>query len=446
MRTSSQQAWIVLVVACALVGGLAAFLLATPDQSGRVQAGQLGFQQLNHPRVEAALGGAAEHHRQLARGARATRMATAAAAAWLRTVPTAVPATPHALPTAGEGRAAVARIRAFTRWGDDLPAGAWTVDVGAGTASSDAHVVDVRATVDVEVAQAMQHIRRQRLAVTLELTGDDRSWRLADLHVDAPTTFVYGYADPTIVVDQAIDVVATRAQRSTAMTVARDAAVVLPGLRRRYPGIAGADGGTIWLLDARSDARRVLGRAAPAADDSDADAIAWVDARGELALDRRAYVALLPAQRAVVLRHALAHLATLEAATASPPILVEGIAADASRDSIPAAELRPLAAAFATGTSGVAGRVVAQPRSRLDGATDAIAAEAVARWIVHRTDEVHLARLVQRIDSGVSPQRALADVLHATPRDVERGTAAWVRLQLAAAATTDVTSDEDHTT
>jgi hypothetical protein len=428
MRTSTQQAWIVIVVACALVGGLASFLLATPDQSGRVRPDQLGFQQLNHTRLMTALGGASAYHRARDRDARVTRTATHVAAMGLR--------DPTAVSVAGQGRAATARIDAFTRWARGLRASGWSVDPGTAVASSDGRVVDVPATVEVTVAQAMQHVRRQRVPVTLELAAAGAGWRLADLHVDAPTTFLRGYLDPTVTRDHTIDVVAARANAPLARAIAHDAATTLPQLRTRYAGIAGGTGGAIWLLDSRRDAAHVLGRPAPPALPTGPDTIAWVDARGELAIDAPAFVALTPEQRSSVLRHALAHLATLEATTAAPPILVEGLASLEARPSIPDAELRPLAAAFASGSSGIAKLLVAAPGSKLSRPTDAIAAEAVARWIVHRTDSAHLARLVRQIDAGASPERALADVLHTTPRGVELGTAAWVRMQGVAPGTT----------
>jgi hypothetical protein len=165
------QTWLTLVVTAALAAGMLAFLVATPDPSGRVTAGDVGFTRMDERTVFAAMGHAAEHHRAAHRSTMGGRAAATTGRAWLDALPGSrarTRAVPANVALASGPDANARRVAAFVRWADDLPARRWRA-----TANSPLQVAgeELRWTVTgeltIDVAQAVSRTRRQVVPVEL---------------------------------------------------------------------------------------------------------------------------------------------------------------------------------------------------------------------------------------------------------------------------------------
>src|SRR3712207_6525803 len=132
MRT--QATLLTIIVALALSGGLAAFLLANPDQGRRPTGADLGFGRLEPSAIERGVANAAAHHEAAHRTLLGGGAAARTAKGWLAVLPgsRARPAVlarqAKLVPRDPQART---RLDAFVRWADDLPRATWTAAVGS---------------------------------------------------------------------------------------------------------------------------------------------------------------------------------------------------------------------------------------------------------------------------------------------------------------------------
>jgi hypothetical protein len=448
----SYSSVVALVVSFAIAGGLAAFLLATPDEGRRPSGDGLGFARFNEGEVLGDLRNAEEYHRARHRDAIVARAAGRNAAAWLRAV-------------AGSGAEATAMPKAvtvsanampFVRWADDLPRASWTASVtGVQVADQDDPAAPrqyvATGVVEVELASAAARTRRQRVSVSMTIEAGSgsstsvvpRTWTIRALEATGDAHFLRAYGDPIIERrGTTVDVVAPNSERLLARRIADDVARQLPALSNRYRSIAAPGVVAVWVLPNATRSRRVLDRAAPVGTTGAAPAqlhgAAWMDPGGDLVIDASRMRRLASEGQVLAVRHALAHSVTRRAADTAPAVLEEGIALyEAARAATPTepfagTDLAPLVRAFGGATSGLAQLLVASPKLPLDtgvASTDEPAALATVAWIedVHGHDA--LVRLVASIDRGTEPARALHDVLELDARGVEQAVARWTRTQ-----------------
>ncbi|MCZ4495584.1 MAG: Peptidase superfamily [Thermoleophilia bacterium] len=450
------QIWVIVIVAVLMGAGIAAFLLSTAEPS-RTAAASDAFEALTLDTVTKGLGNAAAYHREQALQERTLQAATIRATRWLRGMPGSRLQPKQLAGTfvdAGPTAAATASIIAFREWGDDLPANAWTSTVRPATFDGDrlTGTITVRAWVELRVRQARDRMRLQRIPVVLVLqpTGATAAtgptgWRLRSVTVGGGRTFTRAYADPIIVRRQTVDVIAPRALATAAARVADHAQLVLPGLRTRYGDLASTTPSAIWILEEGADAKRVLGRDAPSLGTTPtaAEALGWVDERGELALDwsRMAQVSV-PRQLALV-RHELTHIVLIDLVGSEPVVLLEGVATaeevdhDAARGQL-VLDLAVLDAAFDSGDVDLGRLLRADPTAEFaedadaDGVRDAyLAGYATIRWIELERGHDRLIALLTQLADDVPVERALVNVLRA---DIDQTTAAvrtWTRQRVA---------------
>lgn len=450
-----------LVVAAALVAGMLSFLVATPEQSGRVDPDELGFAHLDTAHVFAAMGHAAEHHRAAHSAAMGARAATTTSRSWLVGVAgssTRTKAVPANVRVATGRDASARRIAAFVEWADELPAPHWLV-----TTSEPVQVVGadrtwtVAAEVQVDVAQARSRTRRQVVPVELtlrgsvaEVRGTPRSWVVEDLIAGTSPGWLRAYRDPVLVGSGVVDVIAPATARAVALEAADTATAVLAPLATRYAGRSSVATMAVWMVERPARVRIVTLRAAPAdvrvAVDGAPHAMAWADDRGDVVVDLSRFAAASAAARSAAIRHAVAHVATRQLTERAPAILAEGIALAEERRAgraivISQDEIVTLDQAFSAGTSGIA-KLLAEPSAtRLRGEPEQVAAAATIAWLLEERGARRVQDLLASIDAGMAPDTALRRTVGLAPRGVELQVAAWVRAQLPA-ATPDPTADE----
>lgn len=424
------QAWLLVVVAASLGAGIAAFALATPDQSTRIARDELGFRTLDRRSVGAALEGAGEHHRRLHRTAALERAAGAAVRRWLVAMPVGGqrPRRGSALPVhAGDGPEALARVTGFAAWLDGVPASSTRIELGATVPLDQQRAWAVDAVVHVELWQARDGVRRLRHPLVVEVAAPTRAgarWRILDTHVEAPRRWLRGYADPVVARGAALHVVGPGSAATDVVRGLELADGFLRALRGRAASLRGSGRATIWFVPDRVRGGVFLGapaRTAPAGHD-----IAWVDPRGEVvvALDR--WHGSPPAVRERALRHAVAHVALLDGTPRSPRILLEAVAeAEAGTDAPPLGG--PMAAALEPAASGrpIAELLVARASSPLADPAERLRARALGAWIADVHGTAVGIELLLRIEGGLDPDAAVRRLLRATPGGVEQRVRTW---------------------
>jgi hypothetical protein len=442
-----------LLVAAALGTGLFAFLVATPDQAGRVSATELGFERLDRATIAQGMANAgatlrAAHAERIARGE-----AVGAARRWLAQVPAGAPPSPRGAAITRIDAAtpeAATRIVGFTRWGDELLSDAWRATASSpvpAAGSERTWVVD--GIVEITVAQARARQRRQRVEVVLTIAAagpadavPPASWRIVDLNVDSPRALVRGYADPVQARVGSIDAIGPAAARAEVEQVARSAGAQLPRLRRAWSGVAGSPLATVWIAQDDAQLRAALGAGTIDARDT-LHPIVWVDGRGEVAVDLAQWRASGAATRNRALRHALVHVALLGGVERVPPLLVEGIAmAEARRGAdgieVEEAALETVSRPAPEGGDDIAELLVARPGGTLD--PDARARALVtAAWLLDRHGQAGAVTWLARIAGGTSVVDATSGLLRATPDRLELQVRAWAADQLGTTSETDPT-------
>ncbi|MCW2928924.1 MAG: hypothetical protein JWM86_2892 [Thermoleophilia bacterium] len=476
------QTWVVTIAALAIGGGMFAFLVSTPDMGRRVPRSQLGFRELQRDRVDMGSALAANHHRHVALLDEAAASATSAARGWMgalaqsrgrRVTPAAArfvvlgsQAGATSVPDADAS--GTRRTAAFVRWADDLPRSTWRARMTTAEQPTErgdepdatSHVLEVRVTgtATITVAQAASRSRVQRVPVTLVLAAPLRSdalaapkrWTLIDVETSGSKEFLRAYSDPIVLRGRSVDVVAPAAAAATAAAVLPQLEQGIAAARSRSGSIDGASSATAWLLERRDRAKAVVGRAAPTpAWAGDPRGVSWSDSRGELVVDLAARQAAAPAAAAASLRHAATHVALRSLETYASGFLVEGVVRHVAEGARPsrttvAAGVRvmpELLAAFGTGSSGIARRIVAAPdEDPFDGASPTQArlryeaADATVSWVAEVRGERALARLLASLERGDPPAAAIERVLEVTPRQLERAVARWTRARDTAAA------------
>jgi hypothetical protein len=444
----SHTSVLALVVSLAIAGGLASFLLATPDEGRRPSGSDLGFTRLNEQRVLGDLRNAEEYHRARHREALVSASASRAAGSWLRAVAGSGDA-PGSMPRSVTTQQ---RAMAFVRWADDLPRSAWSASIAkVERAPDEAEGADrylASGFVDITLASASNRTRPQRVPVQLllEPIGDAQRavparWKLVDAQTDGGAHLVRAYGDPIIARrGTTVDVIASVADRALASRLADDVAVQLPALTRRYRAVAGPSVVAIWVLADGTRSRAVLNRPVPlettTATEGDLHGAAWVDRSGDIAVDASRMRRLTTAEQLVALRHALTHVATRHVEDSAPALLDEGIAQfepqrlASSANPLAGVDLAPLVESFGSARSGLAQLLVAKPGQPLDrgaAGTDELAALATVAWIEDVHGHEALVRLLSTIDRGATPERALHDVLRLDARGVEVAVARWSR-------------------
>lgn len=441
-----------LVVTAAMAAGMLSFLAATPDQSGRLRADDVGFALLDTDHVFGAMEHAAQHHRAAHSASVGARAATLTARRWLTGIPGSGARTstiPANVKTAVGNAAPSRRVVALVRWADDLPARRWRV-----TTSDPVPVVGVERTwtiaaeLQVDVAQATTRTRRQVVPLELELRGSvaelrgaPRSWVVQDVIVGARPGWLRAYRDPIVVGSDVVDVIAPAAARAVAVDAAEAARASLAPVTARYATRGRVATLAIWMVERQAMARTVTGRPVPVdvrgAHAGGVNALAWADDRGDIVVDLSRFQQAGGAARDAAIRHAVAHVATRNATSRAPAILAEGIALAESRRAnrsivITSDELAALDAAFTTRTSGIADLLEAPPASGLNGELQELAAVATVAWLLEARGVPRVQGLLDAIDGGTSPATALRRNVGLAPRGVEVRVAAWIRSQLPA--------------
>ncbi len=444
------QTWVTLVIAAALSAGMLSFLVATPDQGGRIDADELGFARLDTGDVFGAMGHAAEFHRtahESALGARAARTATRR---WLGALPgsgarkTIVPANVRLATGRDPG---ARRVSTFVRWADGLPARGWRVTTRDPAAVDGAERTWIAAAeVQVDVAQALTRTRRHVVPVEVRLRGSTamlrgapRSWVIEDVVVGAGTGWLRAYADPVVVGTGVVDIIAP----ATAHAVARDALATVESTlvptTKRYSSSGGAAMIAVWMVEGRGRVRAVMQRAAPAtAGEDDPHALAWADDRGDVVVDLSRFQPASASVRAAAIRHAVAHVATRHVTTEAPALLAEGVPLVEQhrvdgRIVVPDAQLELLDDAFSTRTSGIERLLVAASTGELTTDVERAAATATVAWLLAERGPRRVRALLESLEDGVAPATAVRRTIGLAPRGVELEVAAWVRAQLSAA-------------
>lgn len=439
-----------IIVAAALAAGMLSYLVATPDQGGRVDADEMGFTLLDTRYVFGAMGHAAEQHRSAHAATVGAQGAVLASRRWLTALPgsgarrTMIPANVQQAP----GKAAPSRrVAAFVRWADELPSQRWRVTTSAPVPVAGAdRTWTVAAELQVEVAQATTRTRRQVVPLELELRGSvaelrgaPRSWVVQDVVVGASPGWLRAYRDPVVVGSEVVDVVAPAAARALAADAADAATATLTPVTARYASRGRVATVAIWMVERPSMARAVTRRVVPAhvrnAPAASPHALAWADDRGDIVVDLSRYEQASRPARTAAIRHAVTHVATRSVTSKAPAILAEGIAlAEARRTSdgidITSEELLALDAAFTTRTSGIAELLAAAPASTLADASQDLAAAATIAWLLEERGATRVQALLDAIERGTPPTTALRRTVGLAPRGVEVEVGSWVRSQL----------------
>lgn len=423
-----------MVVAVALAAGVVAFLAASPDQSGRVRQGELGFARLDRAWIDGALGQAADQHRAIHRTAVRERAAGAIARRWVVATAGGEQLEGGRIGIGAESPEAAARIEAWTTWADGIDRSAWQVRAsGRATPMVDdreAWVVEVAVTVDRHVARPSAS-PRQPIAVSVQVAPpvrDGGPWRIRDLQVDGPPAGgIRAFDDPVLARSGLVDVVAPTRQGIAALAVARRAGDRLAALRERYAAVPGTDRATIWMVPRRRSITAVLGPVARVGFD-DPHAIVALATTGDLVVDLEAWDAASGAQRTAELDHALVHVAWLGSLARAPRALVEGIA-QAEAIAPTDATLRLVA----EGAAGPIARLLVAPPDASPDPDDLVLAHALGAWLLADVGPRRTAQLLAAIDGGAEPDRAVRRTIGATPAGVDGRVRSWARTQVDAA-------------
>jgi hypothetical protein len=173
--------------------------------------------------------------------------------------------------------------------------------------------------------------------------------------------------------------------------------------------------------------------------------IAWVDGRGEVAIDLRQWRASSAATRNRALRHALVHVALLGGMERAPSMLVEGLAmAEARRGAggieVEEASLETASRPAPDGGDGIAELLVARPGGTLDP-DDRARALVTAAWLLDRHGQAGVVTYLARIAGGMSVINATSGLLRATPGRLELQVRAWATDQLGTNSNEETSDD-----
>ncbi|MCW2955199.1 MAG: Peptidase superfamily [Thermoleophilia bacterium] len=451
--------WLAVLASFVAAAGLTAYLVGGGDEPPPAQQ---SFRSLSQGALGVRLGHAATFHREAALTQQTAASATRRSALWLRALPGSRLAPGRldgTLEVAPAGAAARGRLDAFRTWADDLPASVWKVTMRLAELGADRRtdVVTVTAFVDVRVRQARDGTRRQRVPVTLRLvpvgaTAEraPTSWRLRTIVVHGEREWVRGYDDPVIVRRDGIDVVAPRALSDSAVLVADHARAMLPYLRTRYAGVATSKAATLWMLPSAAAAKQVLGRDDPAVGTRapGAEALGWVDERGELALDWARMGGVTAEQQLALVRHELTHVVMIGSIGTAPVVLLEGVATLEEVDHHSAggrlyADLELLDRAFADGVVDLPRLLRAAPGAEFAPGADAtgvraayLAGYATVRWLEDTRGHGRVVALLEQLADDVPVERALRNVVRLDVAAVDAAVRSWTSTTVAARAGT----------
>jgi len=441
-------AWLPVVSMSALVAGVCAFLLTSPNEPAHIANDRLGFTQLTRERVDGISADGATFHQSADMTIKTRVGAQRAAKLWLDGVVGSAE-DGNQLPTSVRVGAITSTDRsavgAFIEWADDLPRTSWTSTTLAATTVGTSFSVPAR--VDLVVKQSATRRRAQRVPVVLTIApvtaGASQTingWRVRGVKVGGRATWLRAYTDPTIIRRDSVDVIAPTKLRAAATEIANAARVDLPALRARYDRVASADVASIWIVESPARAKATVGTAAPIdATVSPAHATAWTDVHGEIIVDASRIASLGRTRRRAVLRHALTHLSLQPVATKIPPVLLEGVARlEEGGGALPQTELARLHAAMASNKVDLVALLSQDPTAQLGAGSDParvrlmeLSGAAIAAWIIDTRDQRRLVSLMRQLGDGVAVGAAVQNVLRMDPTAFVKGVRTWVAAQAA---------------